>query len=209
MSYKPNSNYDAKYRKNTVFNVGRLDAPSTERQQRSKEAYYGVTPIPDLLSNEKIVQDYNLKTVGRHQVPDYITNEELMSPFEDAPIRPISMNMQDVRNTFANLRSGNHAPLQFEVANNNLVGQTDPRGGLSAQELINRAYRMGGGTFEGAARVLKEQGLDINGLVRERDIERGTPNRVYIKAKSTPASPAPIEFIRRSRAMFEHQNRVL
>ena len=133
------------------------------------------------LTNEQIHNDYIREHVRRYgpiPVPNSLTNEQIQDDYE----KELASRDQRIAQEVANLVEGS---------------SSDPRGGLTAQQLINRAYKQGGGTFNGAAEVLRAQGLNINQLVKERDIERGTPNRTYTKVASTSASSAPVKTIQK------------
>ncbi len=55
---------------------------------------------------------------------------------------------------------------------------------MSPQQVINMAYRLGGGTYEGAVKAASQYGVDLNSIVAKRDKVR----RVSSSSKAQQAS---------------------
>lgn len=60
---------------------------------------------------------------------------------------------------------------------------------MSPQQIINMAYRLGGGTYEGAVKAAGQYGVDLNTIVANRDKARRVPTSPKAQqAKATISS---------------------
>jgi len=113
----------------------------------------------------------------------YYTNEDEAIAYANNNLFGADFNSKINPNTLRNTSISNvNPPSDMSTPQQNM----NPFSGrnMSPQQVINMAYRLGGGTYEGAVKAARQYGIDLNSIVANRDKAR----RVSSSPKAQQAS---------------------
>ena len=105
----------------------------------------------------------------------YYTNEDEAIAYANNNLFGADFNSKINPNTLRNTPVSNvNPPSDMSTPQHSMNPFKDRN--MSPQQIINMAYRLGGGTYEGAVKAAAQYGVNLNAIVANRDKARRVPS---------------------------------